>query len=189
MKYYDRTELRKLKIQARNNLSPAEREKFSKQIVEQILGSKEFQHASTIMLYRAIKGEVRLGALETAAHALGKTLVYPLCISKNEMIALLPNGENAWKSGFYDIEEPILEQSTQIAPEDIDMVICPCTVFDEQGGRMGMGAGFYDRFLEKCHHVCIAAVAFEVQKAEHVPMETWDKEMDVIFTEKAAYRK
>lgn len=189
MKHFDRIELRKSKILARNNLSPADRAKFSKRIVERILAYKQFRDAQTIMIYRATKGEVSLKELELAVQGLDKRLVYPLCISKSEMVALCPNDENAWKSGFCGIEEPIREQSTQIAPQDIDMIICPCTVFDEQGGRMGMGAGFYDRFLEKCINACVVAVAFEVQKTESVPMEAWDKQMDIIFTEKATYLK
>ena len=77
--------------------------------------------------------------------------------------------------------------SVEIRPEEIDLVICPCTVFDEAGGRMGMGAGFYDRYLPRCVNARIAAVAFEAQKADCVPMEAWDRPMDLVFTEKAVY--
>ncbi len=183
----DRKQLRKSKIQARDNLSPEERKRLSRQIVDQILGAKVFHEAKTIMLYRAVRGEVRLDALEEAAGGLNKRLVYPLCINNREMIALFPNDNSAWKNGYKGIQEPIREHSIEINPEEIDMVICPCTVFDEQGGRMGMGAGFYDRYLEKCTNACVAAVAFEVQKTEHVPREAWDKTMDMIFTEKTTY--
>lgn len=186
----DKKQLRKSKIQARDNLSPEEREAFSGQIVERILASKEFQKAKTIMIYRATRGEVRLEELERAAEGLNKRLVYPLCINDSEMIALLPklNDKSAWKDGYMGIKEPVREHSIDIKPEEVDMVICPCTVFDEQGGRMGMGKGFYDRYLGQCTNACVAAVAFEVQKAECVPREAWDKEMDMIFTEKTTYK-
>ena len=52
-----RKELRKLKIQARNNLTAVQREIFSRQIVVQILASEEFQKAKTVMIYREVKGE------------------------------------------------------------------------------------------------------------------------------------
>lgn len=187
-----RNELRKSKIQSRNNLTSAERNKFSQQIVEQILLSDAYQKAQNIMLYRAVKGEVDLSALEVAAQKEGKTLYYPLCISKTEMIALspkgnLPEGQKAWKKGAFGIMEPVREYSSEISPEELDMIICPCTVFDEQGGRMGMGGGYYDRFLEKCPRAFVCAVAFEVQKADKVPMEKWDKRMNAVFTENAVY--
>lgn len=189
MNIEERKLLRKQKMNARDSLSPSEREAFSMQIAERILASKEFQQAQTIMIYRATKGEVCLDALERAALAADKCLVYPLCINDSEMIALHPNDETAWQIGYCGILEPSREHAIEIAPEEIDIVICPCTVFDEQGGRMGMGKGFYDRYLEKCTNACVAAVAFEVQKMEHVPRAPWDKEMDIIFTESFTYIK
>ena len=187
-----RNELRKSKIQARNNLAPEERKKFSQQIVEQILLSDAYQKSPNIMIYRAVKGEVDLSALETVAHKEGKTLYYPLCISKTEMIALSPKeylmeAQTAWKKGTFGIMEPALENSIEIAPEELDMVICPCTVFDEYGGRIGMGAGYYDRYLIKCTKAYVTGAAFEVQKTDYVPMEEWDVRMDMIFTERNVY--
>ena len=52
---------------------------------------------------------------------------------------------------------------------------------------MGMGGGFYDRFLPQCVHAAVFAVAFEVQKAKVLPAEAWDVPMDIVFTENAAY--
>ena len=129
------------------------------------------------------------GSSEEAEHAdfAEKRLVYPLCISKTEMIALEPLGEDSWKDGYCGIREPVREKSVEIRPEEIDLVICPCTVFDEAGGRMGMGAGFYDCYLPRCTNAHIVAVAFEAQKADCVPMEPWDRPMELVFTEKAVY--
>ena len=183
-----RSWLRKAKIQAREQLPPDVRAAFSEQIVERILRSTEFRQAKTVMLYRAVRGEVRLGALERSPEAREKRLVYPLCVSGTEMIALLPQGEDAWQSGYCGIEEPVRENSTVIKPEEIDLILCPCTVFDENCSRMGMGAGFYDRFLQRCPNAHVAAVAFEAQKADQVPAEAWDRPMNAVFTEKAVYR-
>lgn len=183
----ERKLLRKSKIKERDSLSISERTALSKKIVDRILASPEFQHAKTIMLYRGIRGEVRMNDLESAPTAAEKKLVFPLCISDTEMIALLPEDEEAWIDGYFGIREPMRERSLEISPEEIDFVICPCTVFDERGGRVGMGAGFYDRFLEKCTNAVVAAVAFECQKAENVERQPWDKKMDMIFTENRTY--
>ena len=185
----NRKELRKSKIQARNSLSPEERERLSAIISEKIATSEVFKNAKTVLIYRATKGEVRLDALEKADEAAGKRLVYPLCISDSEMISLLPEDENAWKPGYFGIMEPVREKSAEIPPEEIDLVICPCTVFDEDCGRMGMGAGFYDRYLAKCVNAHIAAVAFEVQKVDSIPIEPWHKPMEMVFTEAGTYYK
>ena len=80
-----------------------------------------------------------------------------------------------------------LEAAQEVPPEEIDLVICPCTAFDENGGRMGMGAGFYDRYLKKCVNAHVVSVAFEVQKAEKIDMHPWDQPMEKVFTEAAVY--
>ena len=177
--------MRKAGIAARDALSPEERVHFSKSIVRRILESEEFQSAETILIYRAVRGEVRLEALEEAAE---KRLLYPLCISKTEMIALQPQkGEEGWKKGAFGIPEPVRELSLEIPPEKIDLVICPCTVFDEACGRMGMGAGYYDRYLKTCVNAHIVSAAFEVQKAVRIEIQPWDQTMEKVFTEAAVY--
>ena len=82
-----------------------------------------------------------------------------------------------------------MEKSQLIQPKELDMVLCPCTVFDEACDRMGMGAGFYDRYLTQCRpDACITAVAFEAQKAPRIPIDPWDQPMDLVFTERTTYR-
>ena len=192
----ERKALRKSKIAARDALSPEERVRLSKSMVSRILASDVFRDAKTVLIYRATRGEARLEALEEAVQKAAeagdsamaeKRLLFPLCITNEDMIALLPEGPEAWQEGYYGIWEPIREKSLEVAPEEIDLVICPCTVFDEKCGRMGMGAGFYDRYLEKCVNAHVVSAAFEVQKADSVPMAPWDKPMEMTFTDAAVY--
>ncbi len=179
----DRKTIRKYGISGREALSETDRIQFSSAISEKIAASAEFRHARIILIYKGIKGEVRLDELERVAETEGKKIAFPLCISKTEMIALVPDGPDCWKKGAYGIMEPIRETSAEILPEEIDLVICPCTAFDEKCNRMGMGGGYYDRFLPGCINADIAAAAFEVQKVELVPREPHDRVMDKVFTE------
>ena len=179
--------LRSSKIHARDSISPAERAKRSETVVRQILASKEFARANNILIYEAVRGEVSLQSLKKPAGEQKKRIAYPLCISKTEMKAYVPRDESSWKDGAYHIPEPIPEKSEEMKPEDIDLVICPLTVFDGTAQRMGMGAGYYDRFLLKCTHADIIGVAFEAQKTDRVPVDDWDKPMDAVYTEKRRY--
>ena len=104
------------------------------------------------------------------------------------MAAFLPGGEDAWTTGYCGIQEPVPEKSVLVQPEDIDLVICPCTVFDESCNRMGMGAGFYDRYLERCPNAKVMSVAFECQKTKQVPVNVWDVPMGLTVTELDVYR-
>lgn len=61
-----------------------------------------------------------------------------------------------------------------IKNEMIDLVIVPGVVFDKNGGRLGLGKGFYDKFLEK-HPAQTIGVCFKEQLFEGVlPLEKHD---------------
>ena len=180
-------EIRKAGKAARASLSKEERGEKSKMIVARLTESEWYRKAHTIMIYKALGAEVSLSELEKVAAADGKVLLYPLCVSKTEMIALAPGGEDAWVCGSYGITEPVREKSKEYAPEEIDLMVCPCTAFDEDCRRVGMGGGYYDRFLPKCENAHVVAVAFEAQKVESIPAEPWDQAMERVYTETSVY--
>lgn len=178
--------IRQEKISARKSLTPEERTLFSNEISKKLLASEQYKKCDTIMIYQAMPGEVDLTEFSQLAEVEGKRLCYPKCISKTEMIVLDPQ-ENVWTAGSFGIKEPNLEWSEIVEPEEIGLIICPCTAFDENCNRLGMGAGYYDRFLEKATNADIVAVAFEIQKADSIPIDEYDKIMDSVFTEKRIY--
>ena len=184
-----RKALRKSRIAARQALSEEDRAVKSALIIDNIIASPEYKGAKNILIYSAIRGEVSLDGLKEYAERDGKLLAYPLVLSANEMTALVPKSEDDWTEGFHGIMEPKKETCLELEPEEIDLVICPCTAFDEECGRMGMGAGYYDRYLEKCDKAHIVAVAFECQKADSVMRQEWDKPMEKVFTEERVYGK
>ena len=59
-----RKEIRKACIAARNALTAEERTEKSVAIAEKLVRTPEYQRAKTVMIYKAVKGEVRLEALE-----------------------------------------------------------------------------------------------------------------------------
>lgn len=192
---FTKRQLRLEKIAARDMLTPQERREKSEAIVRTILADPVFQKAKTVMIYRSVRGEVQLDTLPVRAPE--KRYVYPLCVDKTEMIALCPlsrlNGAGdggtaaelpgAWRKGPFGILEPDPEYSMAVAPEEIDLVLCPCSAFDRGHRRLGMGGGYYDRFLGKCVHADSMAVAFAVQEADEVPTEAFDRKMDKVITE------
>lgn len=176
--------LRRLKIKARDSLSPAQRAEYSARAMERIAQSELFRRARTVMLYDHVGGELSLDSLLTHPAAAGKRFCYPLCLSKTEMIAMIPG---AWRIGAYGIREPVREQSEELPPEAIDLVICPGTAFDPACNRMGMGGGYYDRYLPRCTRAHVVLAAFEVQKCPALPVDPWDRPVERVYTEAAVY--
>ena len=188
--------LRKEKIKAREALTPQERAEKSRSICAFILQTPEWKRAKTVMIYKFVKGEVQLTGLEEANEALPeaerKTLLYPLCIEDRGMLAIAPGSTDlnsaAWKKGAFGIPEPVPEQGSVVAPEDIDLVVSPCSSFDGTFMRLGMGGGYYDRYLPKCTRADVMLVAFECQRAEKIPAEDWDVPVPCIVTEERVLR-
>ena len=56
--------------------------------------------------------------------------------------------------------------------------------FDEQGFRIGYGAGYYDRFFDRLtRKIPSIGLAFELQIIDRVPAEPTDQPVDFIITE------
>jgi 5-formyltetrahydrofolate cyclo-ligase len=181
-------ELRRKYIRARRALSAEDNQKRSTSACRLLMGTEEYKNARTIMIYKAARGELSLALLEDCAERDSKTLLYPLCIEDHKMLALKPDGPEAFQKGSFGIGEPVAERSAIISPEDIDLVVCPCAAFDEELYRLGMGGGYYDRFLPGCVNADICAIAFEVQKGTDIPHEAWDYPVHFIVTEERIYR-
>ncbi len=168
---------------ARTALDPGTVEELSRRITAVIRELPEYRQAEKVMIYRAVCGEVKLELL------CGKKFLYPLCTGPGEMCALLPEGEGAWRKGAFGIPEPVRELSREVSPEEIDLVLCPCTAFDGDCRRLGMGGGYYDRFLTKCTGAKFIAVAYEFQRVEKLEERSWDIVMDAVVTEERVYRR
>jgi 5-formyltetrahydrofolate cyclo-ligase len=89
----------------------------------------------------------------------------------------------------WGIHEP--HQGKKVLSQQIDAVIVPLLVFDEDGNRVGFGKGFYDRFLSDCRDDCkkIGLSYFEpINKIKDI--DAYDVKLDLCITRsKTWYRK
>lgn len=63
-----------------------------------------------------------------------------------------------------------------------DVMFCPLLGFTSQGGRIGYGAGFYDRWLEQNRPALAIGLAWDCQLNETIPLEPHDQPLDLIVT-------
>lgn len=179
-----RAELRRKNILARKALPESERAKLSAEISGRIAESELYKNAKTVLLYSSVRGEAEL-----VLKGEGKRFAYPVCVSDGIMKAYVPDDASAWRAGSFGIKEPNPEHSTELEPDKIDLVICPCTGFDLELNRMGMGKGYYDRYLPMCVNAHVVAAAYEQQRVESTLPEEWDIPMEAVFTESRVYIK
>jgi 5-formyltetrahydrofolate cyclo-ligase len=142
----------------------------------------------TIFSYAAAWDEADLSEFHRRAREEGLRIAFPLCHGAGIMEAVVP-GENKkkyWRTGAYGIREPVPELAETVRPEDIDLVIVPCVAFDGKSGRLGHGAGYYDRYLPKLREdASMVLTAFEEQRLPEIVMEETDVRIPVCISDLA----
>lgn len=151
-----KAELRKLYLERRRLISPAQHTEASHFITEQFFESIDLNRISAINCFVSLRhrGEVETQEIFERTWN-GHTHVQTFAPRINERTGelesipidrttLLP--ENKWK-----IREP---EGVTADASILDVVIVPMLCFDEQGHRVGYGKGFYDQFLARCRPDC-----------------------------------
>ena len=178
---------RKAGISARRALSDEERTTANSALCAHLAVLPCFASAEVLLVYAAFGGEADLAALVQTAQHLGKTAAYPVCGEGFTLTAAVPE-PNGWEIGAYGIRTPILSRSRVLQPEELDLVLVPCTAFDADCRRVGMGKGYYDRYLPRCENAVKIGIAFDCQQVGHAAVDTHDYPLDAFVTEKGIYR-
>ena len=118
----------------------------------------------------------------------GCSMIVPYC-EMNEIIPIriLSLGELE-PSGTMRILEPTLsvrqDDSRQVLPEQIDVVLVPGLAFDPHGNRLGHGKGYYDRFLRRLpSDILSIGLAFDEMIRDQIPHDENDCPVKIIVTE------
>lgn len=90
---------------------------------------------------------------------------------------------DALTSGAFGIWEPLPVSERLVPAARFDVVLVPGLAFDLNGGRLGRGAGFYDRFLASVSpQTRLVGVAFDEQIVEKTPRDAFDLPVDALAT-------
>ncbi|WP_028254696.1 5-formyltetrahydrofolate cyclo-ligase [Veillonella magna] len=166
----------------RQALSEEECKQWAVDLGERITASSYFHKATRIMAYLAMPKEANLDTVIERAIAAGKEVYVPVCVTSTDMVAAHLQSLDDVERGVLNIRIP-RPGYTMCAPEDLDLILVPGVAFDEKGGRMGMGAGYYDRFLAKATKARCVGVCWDMQVlADAIPMEAHDCPVDALIT-------
>lgn len=183
----ERQDLRKKILHARDMLNAGERREKSRCVIKNFWNLPEMKQWTTLFIYVDFRSEVETLELIKSCLSQGKRVAVPLVdASAVCMIPLLiKDPVKDLGPGYYDIPEPDPRKSLPVAADEIDAAIIPGSVFDTNGGRLGYGGGYYDRFLvNDAPQAKRIGFAFEVQVVEKVPMLPHDQPLDILITEK-----
>jgi 5-formyltetrahydrofolate cyclo-ligase len=166
-------------------LPPSERKRRSETAARHLLALDQLAACRTILLFYPFRDEIDTRPFLHAALQRGQEIWLPLTDpAERRLTPYVYGGEETLRPGAYGIREPDPAASQPADIARLEAVVLPGLAFDGQGGRLGYGGGYYDRFLERCgRRPLLVGYAFAMQMVERVPVEPHDHPVDYVVTD------
>ncbi|MDR3562722.1 MAG: 5-formyltetrahydrofolate cyclo-ligase [Negativicutes bacterium] len=180
----EKQRLRQEILEKRRSLTPEQVADGSSRIAADFCAWPVYLAANTIMIYLAMADEPQTDGLIVDALAWGKQVCVPVLTEKyGVMTAAEITGLEGLVTGRLGLKMPDPASARPVCPATIDLVVVPGVAFDSSGNRLGMGAGYYDRFLAEASNGVRLGLAWSWQLAARVPSEDFDIKMHYLLTE------
>ena len=170
-----------------SELSERKRAEKNRAIETRLFEFANFLEAKIALLYINGDNEVQTESIIKRAYIYNKIVVLPAFDPEKFEMRLMKVDKLSKEliPGPRGVLEPDANQCKTVPLERIDIAIIPGLAFDEKGGRIGSGRGFYDRLIPKLAITTRkVALTIEEQIVPQVPMEPHDRHVDIIITDK-----
>ena len=182
----DRVQLRRELRTQRRAIPAQQRIAAADTLAEHLLALAFAPDSGYVAGYWAMDGEIALHRwqLQLPAHA-----IYCLPVLHDDnLLRFAPwRPGDALVTNRFGIPEPDVDPASALPPEAMSLVVMPLVGFDNDGHRLGMGGGWYDRSFAFRSAAMpppwLVGVGFEVQHVDTLEVEAWDVRPDAICTE------
>ncbi|WP_339527827.1 5-formyltetrahydrofolate cyclo-ligase [Pseudomonas mucidolens] len=190
-----RPQLRRMLRKARRALTPSEQRQAALGLYRQLAQHPLFRRAKHISLYLPSDGEIDPRLLLRAAQRRGKATYLPVLSAwpRTKMVFQRVRAGEKLSPNRFRILEPRINAARQRKVWALDLVLLPLVGFDDAGGRLGMGGGFYDRSLaylaqrKAWRKPTLLGLAHECQKVGQLTQASWDVPLQGTVTNKQWY--
>lgn len=176
--------LRRDMLDTRKSFPAEERIRAGTIMREKALHLSALDAASVVMLYASTAEEIDLFPMMEILLQRGKSIALPHIIQKGQMEALSLTSLEHLVEGPFGIMMPDPMREDIVSPQQIDVIIVPGAAFSADGRRLGLGGGYYDRFLAKTVQAFRLVLAYDWQVVPDVPAAPHDAYVDAILTER-----
>lgn len=173
-----------------SSLAPGERRAAGEEIGRGVWTLPEVAGAGVLLLYASLPTEVPTDGIAAEARRRGIVVTYPRCLRESREMVLhrVDSEAELHPSDSYGIREPV-PQCPVVRLEEIDAALVPGMAWDRRGGRLGRGAGYYDRvFSDPRWRAFRCGLLFAVQEVPRVPVEPHDVPLEAVVTEVGVWR-
>lgn len=182
-----KAELRAQCLAQRKALSPALVTTASAAMAESLQQLEPYQRARLLHTYVAsVDHEVDTAGFIRQSLARGQEVAVPVVQPGTRILRhALIQDLGQLQPGRWGLLEPAADHPCWL--EDlarIDLVVVPGLAFDRRGNRLGLGGGYYDRFLTRVN-APKAGLIYSALFLDTLPAEAHDIPMDLVVTEAA----
>ncbi|EIW18390.1 MULTISPECIES: 5-formyltetrahydrofolate cyclo-ligase [Pelosinus] len=143
-----------------------------------------YQQAKVIMSFLSMFDEPQMVKIIEGSWSQGKTVCVPHMRKEfGVMDAAVIDNWNTLVKGRFNLLVPDPENLTIMNPELIDLIIVPGVGFDRSGNRLGMGAGYYDRFIPQAPQAILIGAIWSSHIIESIPHKDYDMPVHFLLNE------
>lgn len=190
-----RATLRRQLREKRNALTVQQQQDAADNLAVNLLAHPDLRRARHVAIYLPNDGEIDPSVYVSLAKQRGLYLYLPVLhpIHTGRLVFSPFTDDTPLARNRFGIPEPAFSNGLKRPPWAMDAVLLPLVGFDEAGGRLGMGGGFYDRTFAFTRHrprlaPKLIGLAYECQKVPELPTEKWDVPLHGIVTDERRYR-
>ncbi len=163
-----------------------DRDAKSLSIQEKLFRLDAYRRARTVCFFVGMDDEVNTVPMIENALSDGKRVLVPLTNLENKELKLfeIRDIRQDLAPGVLGILEPDPSKAKKAEAAEAECVVVPGLAFDQKFGRLGRGAGLYDRFLASLSPSAFkVGLAFSFQVFPDIPQEEHDHPLDAVLTE------
>lgn len=184
---HDKTRIRKDFLERRRAIEPSARLRDSAIIRQRLFRLPEWEDAGTILCYVSMETEVETRKIIEEALGRRKRVIVPLVSSGTGAVGLseLRSLAELGESPIQGLDQPIPRFRRPAEAQEVEVALIPGVAFDREGGRIGMGGGYFDRLLPQMGNAVRIGLAFSVQLYDQrsLPLADHDVRLHKIVTE------
>ena len=182
--------IRTSKRQLRKQLTPHQQSSHAIGLANQVCRQQAFLNSSKVACYLANDGEIDPEYIVRTAWQLRKQVYLPVLSPFQSKLYFAPyHAGMEMQLNRFGIWEPACSPVNWVTAWQLDLMLLPLVAFDQDGNRLGMGGGFYDRSLayrrSRTHSLRpkLIGLAHELQREQQLATNSWDIPLDMIATE------